>query len=59
MSPTSNIFLRFYRFVRPREARTTELLRSYSEADGMHSLIDQSEATVKACIQRLSDRAVG
>jgi hypothetical protein len=57
MSPMPGFFFRFYRFVGPREARTTELVRSHSEADGMRTLIDQSEATVKACIQRVSSWA--
>ena len=43
----------FYRFIGPKDQRTTELVRDYSQADGMRGLVTQDQRHIELATQRV------
>jgi hypothetical protein len=47
----------FYRFVGPEGHRTTEITRSFSDADGMRGLVERNPEQIKLAVERATQWA--
>jgi hypothetical protein len=53
----NSVVFRFYRFIGPTGQRTTELIRDYSQADGMRGLVDHNQQAVNDAVNKVTSWA--
>jgi len=58
MSLIANTYtFNFYRFIGVEGNRTTEIVRDYSQADGMRGIVERSEQQIQSATQRVIEWA--
>jgi len=57
MNTAPQFTFHFYRFIGTNGSRTTEVVRDYTQADGMRSLVDRNAKFIELATERAAEWA--